>query len=115
NLDRVFQIDYKSDKIITAGQDGRCVVYNLKNGSNYFLREKNRFLIYGAGLSPSGDLAAYSSDENSNVTLFNTNTKSKIYRLTENLMSLSAILFITENELFVTTDSNKFNYYKLKF
>jgi len=28
-------------------------------------------------------------------------------------MTLNTILFISENELFVATDSNKFNYYKL--
>jgi len=114
NLDKVFKVDYKNDTIITAGQDGRCVVYNLKNGSDYFLRKKNWFLIYGAGLSPSAKLGAYSSDEQNNVTVFKTNSKSKLYKLTDNLMTLSSILFISEDKVFVTTDSNKFNYYELK-
>ena len=114
NLDKVFKVDFKNNKIITAGQDGRCVVYDLNNNIAYFLREKHWFLIYGAGLSPSGKYGAFSSDENNNVTVFNTNTKSKLFKLTQNLMTLSAILFISEDELFVTTDSNKFNYYNLK-
>ena len=114
NLDKVFKVDFKSDKIITAGQDGRCVVYDLKNNSDYFLREKRWFLIYGAGLSPSGKYGAFSSDEDNNVTVFNTYTKSKIFKLTKNIMTLSSILFISEDEVFVTTDSNKFNYYNLK-
>ncbi|MEA1892938.1 MAG: WD40 repeat domain-containing protein [Campylobacterota bacterium] len=114
NLDKVFKVDYKKGIIITAGQDGRCVVYNLKNSTDYFLRDKNWFLIYGAGLSPSAKLGAYSSDEQNNVTVFKTDTKAKLYKLTNNLMTLSSILFISEDEIFVTTDSNKFNYYKLK-
>ena len=114
NLDKVFKVDIKNDTIITAGQDGRCVVYNLKNNSDYFLRDKHWFLIYGAGLSPSGKLGAYSSDENNNVSIFQTKTKTKLYKLTNNLMTLSSILFINENEIFITTDSNKFNYYNLK-
>lgn len=114
NLDKVFKVDIKKEKIITAGQDGRCVVYDLKNSSDYFLKKKKWFLIYGAGLSPSGKLGAYSSDENNNVTVFNTDTKSIIFKLTSNLMTLSSILFINEIEIFITTDSNKFNYYKLK-
>ncbi len=114
NLDKVFKVDWKKDKIITAGQDGRCVVYNLKDCSSYILREEHWFLIYGAGLSPNADLGAFSSDENNNVTVFNTNTKNKLFKLTQNLMTLSSILFISENEIFVTTDSNKFNYYNLK-
>ena len=114
NLDKVFKVDFKNNKIITAGQDGRCVIYDLKTKKDYFLREKNWFLIYGAGLSPSGKFGAFSSDENNNVTVFNTNSKTKLFKLTNNLMTLSSILFINENEIFVTTDSNKFNYYKLK-
>jgi WD40 repeat protein len=114
NLDKVFKVDIKNEKIITAGQDGRCVVYNLKNSSAYILREKNWFLVYGAGLSPSGKFGAYSIDENNNVLVFNTSTKSKLYKLTNNIMTLSSILFISEDEIFVTTDSNKFNYYNLK-
>ncbi|MEA3331794.1 MAG: WD40 repeat domain-containing protein [Campylobacterota bacterium] len=114
NLDKVFKVDYKNNTIITAGQDGKCVVYNLKTNRDYFLRKKHWFLIYGAGLSPSAKLGAYSSDENNNVTVFNTQTKSKLFELKNNLMTLSSILFIGEDEIFVTTDSNKFNYYKLK-
>ena len=114
NLDKVFKVDFKNNKIITAGQDGRCVVYNLDNNSNYFLKEKHWFLIYGAGLSPDGSLGAFSSDENNNVTVFKTNTKSKLYKLTNNLMTLSSLLFISNDEVFVTTDSSLFNYYNLK-
>jgi WD40 repeat protein len=114
NLDKVFKVDIKNNIIITAGQDGRCVVYNLNDNSDYFLREKHWFLIYGAGLSPSAKLGAYSSDEDNNVTVFNIKTKTKLFKLTKNLMTLSSILFINENEIFITTDSNKFNYYNIK-
>jgi WD40 repeat protein len=114
NLDKVFKVDFKNNIIITAGQDGRCVVYNLNNSTDYFLREKNWFLIYGAALSPSGKLGAYSSDENNNVLVFSTASKRKLFKLIDNKMTLSDILFINENEIFVTTDSFKFNYYNLK-
>ena len=30
NLDKVFKVDIKQNKLITAGQDRRCVVYNLQ-------------------------------------------------------------------------------------
>jgi outer membrane protein assembly factor BamB len=113
NLDKVFKVDFKNNKIITAGQDGRCVVYNLNTKSDYFLREKRWFLIYGVALSPSAKLGAFSSDENNNVTVFNTNNKRKLFKLKDNLMTLSSIIFINENEIFITTDSNKFNYYNL--
>ncbi|VAY86234.1 Periplasmic nitrate reductase component NapL [hydrothermal vent metagenome] len=114
NLDKVFKVDFKNNIIITAGQDGRCVIYNLNDNTNYILRKKRWFLIYAAGLTPSGNIGAYSVDENNNVIVFNTNTKKNLFTLTQNLMTLSSILFINENEVFITTDSNKFNYYNLQ-
>jgi len=114
NLDNVFKVDFKSNTIITAGQDGRCVVYNLKKDTHYYLKEKRWFLIYAAALSPSAKRGAFSSDENNNVTVFDTYSKEKLFHLTENSMTLSSILFLNENEIFITTDSNKFNYYNLK-
>lgn len=114
NLDKVFKVDIKNNKIITAGQDGRCVVYDLKTNKDYALRKKHWFLIYAAGLSPSGNLGAYSVDEQNNVVVFDTNTQNELYLLKENLMTLNTILFISEEQLFVATDSNKFNYYILK-
>jgi hypothetical protein len=114
NLDNVFNVDFKNNKIITAGKDGKCVFYDLDKDLDFYLKEKNWFLIYAAGLSPSGNRGAFSSDEKSNVTVFNTKTQTKLFKLTNNLMTLSSILFINENEIFITTNSNKFNYYNLK-
>jgi len=112
NLDNVFQADYKNHIIITAGQDRRSVVYNLKTDSSYY--KTANFLIYSAGLSPSGKIGAYASDENNNVTLFNTQTKSKIGVFGENKMTISNILFLNEKEFFITSDDDTINYYKLK-
>jgi len=114
NLDNVFKVDFKSNTIITAGQDGRCVVYNLKKDTRYYLKEKRWFLIYAAALSPSAKWGAFSSDENNNVTVFDIYSKQKLFHLTGNFMTLSSILFLNENEIFITSDSNKFNYYNLK-
>ena len=112
NLDNVFQVDYKKDIIATAGQDRRCVVYDLKSGSAYY--KSSHFLIYSVGLSPSADRAAYSSDENNNVTVFNTHTKENIGVYGQNKMTLSAIVFINENEFLVSTDATVINRYKIK-
>jgi dipeptidyl aminopeptidase/acylaminoacyl peptidase len=111
NLDNVFQVDIKNDLIITAGQDRRTVVYNINQNSSYY--KEGSFLIYSAGLSPSAKLGAFSSDEENNVTVFDTNTKKDLYKLTQNKSTLTNILFINENEIFVTSDDKKINYYKL--
>ncbi len=112
NLDNVFQVDYKNGIIATAGQDRRAVIYNLKDGSAYY--KTTNFLIYSVGLSPSGKLAGYASDENNNVTVFNTSTKTDIGVFGDNKMTLTNIIFINENEFFVASDDKVINYYKIK-
>ncbi len=111
NLDNVFQIDLKNGKIITAGQDMRTVVYDKENNSAYY--KKARFLIYSAGLSPSGKKAAFAKYENNDIQVFHTEYKNDIIRLTHNKMTITKILFINENELFVASDARKVNYYNL--
>lgn len=111
NLDNVFQVDIKNNLIITAGQDRRCAIYSTDGKVSYY--KLGSFLIYSVGLSPSGKLAAFASDEENNVTIFNTNTKEILHKLTQNKTTLTNILFINENELFITSDDEKINYYKL--
>jgi WD40 repeat protein len=112
NLDNVFQVDFKSGLILTAGQDRRAVVYKENSGNAYY--KQSGFLIYSVGLSPSGKLAAFASDENNNVTVFNTITKTNLYKLGHNAMNLTNILFINDNEVYVSSDDKNINYYKLK-
>lgn len=112
NLDNVFQVDYKKGVIATAGQDRRAVIYFPILNSSYYL--ESNFLIYSVGLSPSGKIVGYSSDENNNVTLVNTATKSNIGKYGGNLMTLSKIVFINENEFLVASDDNVINLYSVK-
>lgn len=112
NLDNVFQVDYKNGIIVTAGQDRRAVIYAVKFGSAYY--KKADFLIYSAGLSPSGKLAGYASDENNNVTIFNTITQNVMGVYTGNRMTLTNILFYGEKQFFSASDSNTINLYKIK-
>lgn len=111
NLDNIFQVDIKNKIIATAGQDRRVVIYDTKHHSSY--HKMASFLIYSVGLSPSGKIVGFASDENNNVTLFNTSTKSKIGVYTDNKMTISNILFINEKEFFVASDDKKINYYKI--
>jgi len=112
NLDNVFQVDFKNRTILTAGQDRRAALYSTQNSRAYY-KEAN-FLIYSVGLSPSAKLAGFASDEYNNVTIFNTETKSDLYKLGNHKMTLTNILFINEEELFTASDSKEINYWKLK-
>ncbi len=112
NLDNVFQVDYKNGIIATAGQDRRTVIYTPKLNSSYYL--ESDFLIYSVGLSPSGKIVGYYSDEANNVTLVNTITKSKIGIYGGNPMTISKIVFINEKEFLVSSDANVINLYNVK-
>lgn len=112
NLDNVFQVDYKKGVIATAGQDRRMVIYVPKFDSAYY--SESKFLIYSVGLSPSGKIVGYASDENNNVTLQNTITKANLGKFTGNKMTLSKILFINENDFLVGSDDKIINQYSIK-
>lgn len=112
NLDNVFQVDYKSGVIATAGQDRRTVIYVPKVNSAYFVG--SGFLIYSVGLSASGKIAAFASDELNNVTLFDTTTKATIGKFGGNKMTLSKIVFVDENRFLVGSDDKTINLYSIK-
>jgi hypothetical protein len=112
NLDNVFKVDYKNGIIATAGQDRRVVIYANKFNSAYY--KTSSFLIYSVGLSPSGKLVGYSSDEDNNIIVFNTITKSTLGKFSGNKMTLTNILFLNENEFLVASDDKTINLYKIK-
>ena len=112
NVDNIFSIDFKSDVVLTGGQDRRAGVYNIKNGSGYY--KTSNFFVYGVGLSPDGKIAAYSSDMNNNVTLFNTATQESLGKYKGTKMVVNSIYFINENEFFINSSSPKVGYYKTK-
>jgi WD40 repeat protein len=111
NVDNIFQLDYKNGLIITAGQDRRAAIYSDDGKRAYY--KEGSFLIYSAGLSPSGKIGAFAKDEHNNVSLFNTSTKLDLYLLGEHKATISNILFVTEDELFTASDDTHINYWKL--
>ncbi|QOY54140.1 WD40 repeat domain-containing protein [Candidatus Sulfurimonas marisnigri] len=112
NLDNVFQVDYKNKIIATAGQDRRVVIYTTSSNQAYY--KQSNFLVYSVGLSPSGNRVAYASDENNNVTLFNTATKSTLGIFGGNKITLSNIVFVNENDFLVSSNDKIINLYSVK-
>jgi WD40 repeat protein len=112
NLDNIFKLDWKQNLIITAGKDKKAVIYDLSSNTHYIM--STDFFIYGAALSSDVTLGAYSLDPQNNVVVFNINTKAKKYKLTDNKMTITSIIFINNHEVIIASDSNQINYYKLK-
>ncbi|MBE0514571.1 WD40 repeat domain-containing protein [Sulfurimonas sp.] len=112
NLDNVFQVDYKNNVIATAGQDRRAVIYDLKADSSYYI--ESGFLIYSVGLSPSGKIVGYASDEENNISLVEVSTKNSLGKFGANRMTLAKIVFINENEFLAASDDRVINLYSVK-
>jgi len=112
HVDNIYQLDYKQDMIITAGQDRRLGIYNTRTGSRYYLHAD--FLIYSVGLSPSGKLGAYAATEQNDIFVFNTATKQKLYTLQGQKSTLTKIYFIDEKSLITTSEDPKILFWKLK-
>jgi WD40 repeat protein len=108
NLDRVYQLDYKNGVVLTAGQDRQAVVY-FKDKS-YSLDFD--FLLYSCALSDDASLGALSYNEKNEVLVFDVQSRKYLYNLMGQKATLTQILFISNNELFASSDSEIINYYK---
>ena len=112
NVDNIFSIDFKGDVVLTGGQDRRAGVYNIKSGDAYY--KKSQFFVYGVGLSPSGRIAAYSSDINNDIELFYTGSREVLGKYKANKMIVNSIYFINEEEFFVNSSSSEIGYYRVR-
>ncbi len=111
NVDNVYQIDQKKDIIVCGGQDRRLSVYNLATNNSYYI--SSSFLIYSVGLSPSGVKAAFSCNENNDIEIINTKTKSKQSVLSAHKSTITKILFIAEDKLFTSAEEDVIYYWEL--
>lgn len=109
NLDRIFQLDYKNNVILTAGQDRKAVVYD-NNTKAYSLNFD--FLLYSCALNSKASYGAVSYNENNEILVFNINTQQYLYNLTGAKATPTQILFIGNNEIFSSSNSDIIHYWK---
>jgi len=111
HVDNVYKVDMKNNIVVGAGQDRRASYFNLKTGEKGYFSAN--FIIYSAGLSPSGKKAAYAIDENNDIAIYNLNTKSKTQLLKGQKSRLNTIIFQDENTLFSAGDDETVMMWKL--
>jgi len=104
NVDNVYRVDYKKDLVAAAGQDRRGALYNVKTGKGSYIQ--GNFLIYATALSPSARKVAFAMDENNDISIFNTLTKSKLAVLKGQKSTLNVIIFANEHRLYSASDDN---------
>jgi len=111
NVDNVYKVDFKKGIVSGAGQDRRGSLYDADLGKGEYI--EGSFLIYATSLSPSAKKVAFAMDEQNNITIFNTNSKSKIAELKGQKSTLNTIIFKDENTLFSSSDDNTVMMWKL--
>jgi WD40 repeat protein len=102
NVDNVYKVDFKKEKILCAGQDRRGIIYELGNGA--YERYDGSFLLYAGALSPSLKFGAYAFNEQNDIVLFDLASKSKVYTLKGQKSTLNTIVFASERELVSSSD-----------
>lgn len=102
NVDNVYNVDFKKDKVLCAGQDRRGIVYTLQSGA--YERFDGSFLIYAGALSPNLTFGAFAFNEQNDIVVFNLATKAKVHTLKGHKSTLNTIIFATEKELVSSSD-----------
>jgi len=112
NVDNVYKVDFKKDKILCAGQDRRGIVYDVDMET--YNRFDGHFLIYAGALSPSAKKAAFAFTEDNDIVIFDLFKNKKIYTLSGQKSTLNSIVFIDENRLVSGSDDKNIMMWKLK-
>ncbi len=112
NVDNVYKVDFKQGIVSAAGQDRRGAIYDVMMGTGEYI--EGSFLIYATGLSPSAKKVAFAMDEQNNISIYNSGTKTKIAELKGQKSTLNTIIFKDENILFSSSDDNTVMMWRLK-
>jgi len=104
NLDNVYKVDFKHSMVAAAGQDRRGALYDVVTGKGSYIQ--GNFLIYATALSPSARKVAFAMDENNDISIFNTLTKSKLALLKGQKSTLNVIIFANEHQLYSASDDS---------
>ncbi|MDQ7056571.1 MAG: hypothetical protein Q9M89_09040 [Persephonella sp.] len=113
NKDKVFDVDFKNDRVISGGRDKKAVFYNLKTDS-YRIFSADDFMVFSVALSPSGKKGAYLYNDKFDVRVVDTETGDLITVLKGHRATPSNILFIDENQLITGCDDGKLYIWRLK-
>jgi len=111
HVDNVYKVDFKNKKISGAGQDRRGSIYNISSNTGDHM--EGSFLIYATGLSPSAEKVAFAMDEQNNIYVYSTLTKSLVAKLKGQKSTLNSIVFKDENTIFSASDDETVMMWKL--
>ncbi len=112
NLDNVYKVDFKNKMVSGAGQDRKGSIYDVSTGKGSYIA--GDFLIYATALSPSASKVAFAMDEQNNISVYNSSSKSKIALLKGQKSTLNVIIFQDENRIFSASEDSTILVWDLK-
>ena len=112
NLDNVYKVNFKNGIVSGAGQDRKGSIYDVDTGKGSYI--SGSFLIYSTALSPSASKVAFAMDEQNNISIYNSSTKSKIALLKGQKSTLNVIIFQDENKIFSASEDSTILVWDLK-
>jgi WD40 repeat protein len=104
NVDNVYKVDFKKNIVSAAGQDRRAAIYDVDSGKGSYIQ--SNFLIYATALSPSSKLVAFAMNEQNDIMVYDTYSKSLKYTLKGQKSTLNNIVFATEDRLYSASDDS---------
>jgi WD40 repeat protein len=112
NLDNVYKVDFKKDRVSGAGQDRRASIYSVSSGKGEYIQ--GNFLIYATALSPSSNLVAFAMNEQNEIIIYDSYTKAKKFTLKGQKSTLNSIIFVDEHTLYSASDDSSVMVWDLK-
>lgn len=106
----IFSLDFKNKILLTGGKDRRVIAY--KTPTDYKIA-KGGFFIYSVSLNPKAELAAFVKNENSEISIVDTNNMDEKYLLKGHNQTIIKIDFYGEKELISADEDKKLMFWKL--
>lgn len=120
NKDNNYQIVSQKSTILTASVDRQMGIYTFEvsQDSNFELKSatsiKSEFLIYAVGISPQAKLAAFSKNEQNDISIIDLQTLQEKYTLQGSTSLINSIIFYDETTLISGSDDKNFIIWQLK-
>jgi len=112
NLDNIYKLDYQNHMILTAGQDRKSTL--ITETGIVKAKFDAEFLVYAAAISPSSAKAAIAINEQNDIAIYDTLTKSHIATARGQNATLNRIVFLNETEFASCADENKILIWRIK-
>ncbi|MEN8148149.1 MAG: hypothetical protein ABFR02_11105, partial [Campylobacterota bacterium] len=106
----IFSIDYKNKMLLSGGKDKRVVLYETPEK---YKMTKGEFFIYGVALNPDATRAAFVKNEESSISVIDTETMKETYLLLGHKQTIIKIDFHSENELITADEDDRLMFWKL--